>query len=145
MRDAAGVVNWRGFLRALADEVDNLGGHVARDALLRSVGDRMGLLYPMPPVNDITSLQIEVNGTLADWGWGRAELSLDPASRMLRIVHHDLPNASSAGDPPGTWLSAVLEGLYGTWVGAMPGADRTLTARREAVTQVAVILLYGRH
>ncbi len=145
MTKAAGAVSWRGFLRALAEEVDSAGGVVARDALLRSVGERMALGRPLPAITDIASLQIEINAILDDWGWGEADLQLNTGTRNLVIFHYGLPTVSSVGDPPGTWLSGLLEGLYETWLGQIPGADRSLTARRQKITEVAVTLRYGRH
>jgi hypothetical protein len=135
---------WRGFVRALADEIDEVGGATARDALLRGVGRRMAASNPLTTTLDVAGLELEINDHLAGWGWGRATLRLDAAQRSLTIEHAGLPVVGSAGDPPGTWVSAVLEGLYEAWLNALPGADRSLAARRVKMAAESVSLRYGR-
>lgn len=71
-----------------------------------------------------------MNDALAAMGWGRTSLAFDGAARELRITHHGLPRVGTAGDPPGTWLVALLEGLYETWMAQQPGAEPGLNARQ---------------
>jgi hypothetical protein len=136
---------WRGFLRALAEEIDSIGASDARDALLRGVGRRMAATAPLPPAPDVTGLEQELNEHLAIWGWGAATLDLQAETRALMITHVGLPMIGVAGDPPGTWLSALLEGLYGTWLNGLPGAaGHDLVVKRAEVASAAVTLRYGR-
>jgi hypothetical protein len=135
---------WRGFLRALAEEVDGLGGPGARDVLLRGVGRRMASQHRLSGAVDIAGLELEVNDALAGWGWGSVRFHFDDRARILNIVHSGLPRVGAAGDPPGTWLSAVLEGLYEGWMSELPGADASLVARRSRMTPSSVSLRYGR-
>ncbi len=137
--------NWRGFLRALAEEIDSLGGLAARDALLRGIGHRMALQHPLPSVVDIVGIELEINGMLEEWSWGSARMALDDTDRSLMIAHVGLPSIGAVGDPPGTWLSAVLEGLYEGWFEELPGADPSLTVRRQKVTPDGAVLRYGRN
>jgi hypothetical protein len=139
-----GCTTWRGFMRGLADEIDDVGGAAARDALLRGVGRRMAAATPLLATPDIAGLELEVNDHLSGWGWGRASLRLVAEERSLLITHSGLPHVGAAGDPPGTWLSAVLEGLYDTWMNALPGADRSLVVKRQRVSSDSVTLRYGR-
>jgi hypothetical protein len=137
-------VNWRGFVRALADEIDGVGGAAARDALLRGVGRRMAASHPLAGAPDIAGLELEVNDHLSGWGWGRASLRLVTEERALMITHHGLPHVGAAGDPPGTWLSAVLEGLFDVWMSTLPGADKALVVKRHRVAADVVTLRYAR-
>lgn len=125
-----GAAGWRLLLRALADGIDGALGAEGRDELLRGVGARVARLAPLSPVPTLDALAIEINDALAALGWGSAELRFDGAAGELRIVHSGLPRAGAAGDPPGTWMSALLEGLYETWLGQQPGAEAGLQARR---------------
>lgn len=145
MTEPGSGITWRAFLRALAEEIDSVGGLVARDALLRSVGRRMALLNPLPVAPDVAGVELELNGMLADWGWGATRLHLSESERALIISHYGLPVIGSAGDPPGTWLSALLEGLYEGWLAQLPGSDRNLTAKRQRISVGAVTLRYGRN
>lgn len=139
-------VQWRLFLRALAEEVDGMAGAAGRDALLRAIGARMARLAPLPEVSTLEALEIEVNDALADLGWGEARLEMDDASHSLRIHHARLPRIGSLSGSQGPWLTALLEGLYETWLGQQPQADTTLTARRsETGPDGTVALTYGRH
>lgn len=126
---AASGVQWRPFLRALADEIDAIAGEAERDTLLRGVGARMARLVPLPAVVSLESLEIEMNDALATLGWGRTRLALNEAERALAITHTGLPRIGAAGTPPGTWLAALLEGLYGAWMAQQPGSDPNLAAR----------------
>jgi hypothetical protein len=136
---------FRVFLRALAIEIDALAGAERRDEVLRSVGRRMAALRPLAETDTLEALELEMNETLADLGWGSARLSLDEADRALLIHHTGLPRLGAAGEPPGLWLSAVLEGLYEGWMARQPGGDASLAASRIGLPAPDVIALrYGR-
>ena len=141
----AGQVQWRPFLRALADEIDAITGAEERNALLRAIGARMARLLPLPMVTSLESLEMEMNETLAGLGWGCTRLALNEAERALTITHSALPRIGSVGAPPGTWLAAVLEGLYETWMSQQPGSDPALIARLAGpATPDAVSLRFAR-
>ncbi len=134
---------FRLFLRALAEEIDSLAAPGERDDLLRGVGARMAKLMPVPPVESLAALELEMNDVLAGVGWGQTRLDLDEAERLVTITHTGLPRTGSLGDPPGTWLSAVLEGLYSAWMAQQPGSTATLAARRTSLGDV-ITLQFGR-
>jgi hypothetical protein len=137
-------VDWSIFLRAMADEIDTLGGGAARDALLRSVGARMAAMRPLSSAPNMETLAMEINDQLALMGWGQVGFVLSERDRSLLITHSQLPRIGAAGDPPGTWLSALLEGLYQGWLGQLPGSDQTLAVRRMRITPQAILLRYGK-
>lgn len=137
------AANWRPFLRALAEEVDALGGPDARDALLREVGRRIAQANPMPGDGKLDALTLDINELWAGFGWGNVTLRPE-ADRAVLIDHSGLPQVGGAGEPPGTWLSAVLEGVYETWLAALPNADAAWIARRVRIGIGGGILLrYG--
>lgn len=146
MSDKAGgvVVDWTTFLRALADEVDVVGGASARDALLRGIGQRMAAMRPLTSAPDMNTLAMELNDQLSDMGWGNVSFQLSEQDRSLLITHTNPPRVGAAGDPPGTWISALFEGLYEGWMSQLPGSDSTLVARRIRVTPQTVLIRYGR-
>jgi hypothetical protein len=144
MTEALTGPQWRVFLYALADEVDGMGGPGARDELLRNVGRRMATLRPTLPVPSLDLLEAEINEILSVMGWGSAALRFNEADHQLVIAHTGLPRIGAAGDPPGSWLGAVLEGLYQGWLNQIPGADPALVVRRQSVTPQTVTLRYAR-
>jgi hypothetical protein len=135
---------WRGFLRALIEELDASADPHTRDLILRGIGARMAQMAPMQSASSITALQLEMNDALAGMQWGSVRLELREAEHCLLFIHVHLPRISWAGDPPGTWLAPVLGGLYETWMGQQPGADPALVARIYSRDQSgAVVLRYG--
>jgi hypothetical protein len=121
--------NFRLLLRALAEEIDSLAAPGERDDMLRGVGGRLARLLPVPAVGSLPALEIEINDVLAGIGWGRTQLDLNEGERSLLIIHCGLPRIGSLGAPPGTWLAALLEGLYSTWLAQQPGSMPGLAAR----------------
>ena len=61
---AQSAVDWRMFLRALAEEIDSLAGSGERDDMLRGVGRRMARLHPLPAVHALDALEMEANDVL---------------------------------------------------------------------------------
>ena len=137
-------VDWSIFLRAVAETVDALGGPLARDMWLREIGERMAAMRPISAVPNMETLAMELNDALGSMGWGQVSFHLNETDRALLITHTNLPRVGAAGDPPGTWISALLEGLYKAWMGQLPGSDPTLEATRLRVTAQTVLLRYGR-
>jgi hypothetical protein len=135
---------WRGFLRALVETLDANLDTTSRDALLRAVGARLGGLLPLPPCASLAELEARMSEALASCDWGWVEVSLDPQDRSLVLTHCAAPSVATGAESGGAWIAAVLEGLYGAWLGAQPGADPGLAPRRVSVTPAAVTLRYGR-
>lgn len=135
--------SWSPFLRALAEEVDSLGGPDVRDTLLREVGRRMARFQPLPFTTRMDVMELDANETLAALGWGSVSFRVAEQDHALLIDHAAWPSVGGAGDPPGSWLSAVLEGLYEGWMAQLPGADPSLTVRRVRVGLDSVLLQYS--
>jgi hypothetical protein len=135
---------WRGFLRALLETLDANLDPASRDALLRAVGGRLGALTPLPACDSLSALEAQMNEALAvsDWGW--VEVALDPQDRALVLTHCAAPAIAAGAEANGDWIAAVLEGLYGNWLGGQPGADRSLAPRRVGATAGTITLRYGR-
>ena len=138
-------VQWRHFLRALAEEVDSLAGVGDRDDMLRGVGRRMSRMMPLPPVQSLQALELEMNDALLGVGWGEVELRLSEPERVLHIVHNGFPRVGSLGTPSGQWLSALLEGLYDGWFAQQPGSKPALSTRRlDGSVGATVMMSYAR-
>jgi hypothetical protein len=135
---------WRVFLRSLALEMEAQSGPAACATVLRSAGQRMAQLMTLPPVDSISALEMEMNALLADMEWGQVCLTLDEAERCIVLSHTGLPQVGSAGDPPGSWLAAVLEGLYEVWLRQQPGSDDSFRARIRSADD-SVIIHYQRY
>jgi hypothetical protein len=138
-------VQWRLFLRGLAEEVDSLAGAGERDDMLRGIGRRMARMMPLPAVDNLTALEMEMNDALGTIGWGGVRLHVNEAERALHLVHTGLPRIGSLGTPAGHWLSAMLEGLYDSWFAQQPGSKPSLSTRRiDGADGSAVLMRYAR-
>jgi Cellulose synthase subunit D len=135
---------WRAFLRGIALELDAQIGPDARVAILRGTGQQMAEMLTLPAVDSLEALELEMNDVLAEIGWGRVELTLLEAERCVTIGHIGLPRVGSAGEPPGTWLAPVLEGLYLGWMGQQPGADPSFQSSIKNYDEGGVVIRYGR-
>jgi hypothetical protein len=135
---------WRTFLRGLALELDAQAGPDASSAIRRAAGQQMAAMLALLGVHSLEALELEMNMVMAEIGWGSVELTLNEAERCVMLRHSDLPCIGSAGEPPGTWLAPVLEGLYQGWMGQQAGADPSFNARVITYEDNAVIIRYGR-
>ncbi|MDO9708073.1 cellulose biosynthesis protein BcsD [Paracraurococcus lichenis] len=135
---------WRGFLQALIETLDANLDTASRDALLLAVGARLGGLMPLPSCASLGELETRMNEALAGCDWGWVEVSLDPQDRSLVLTHSAAPSIAAGTEANGAWIAAVLEGLYGAWLGGQPGADAGLSPRRVGGTSATVTLRYGR-
>lgn len=139
------AAQWRLFLRALAEEVDSLAAPGERDQMLRGMGRRMARMAPLPSVDLLEALEMEMNEALDGLGWGQVQLRLSADDRALMIRHVGLPRIGSLGAPAGLWLAALLEGLYEGWFAQQPGSQASLVARRvQANAPGAVVLRFAR-
>jgi hypothetical protein len=135
---------WRGFIRALVETLDGNLDAASRDSLLRAVGARLAALSPLPACSSLAELEARMNDVLAQIDWGFTEISFDPNERSLVLTHAAPPAIATAADPSGGWIAAVLEGMFGAWLGSQPGAEPSLSPRRVAATPAQVTLRYGR-
>ena len=102
-------------------------------------------MMPLPPATSMETLELEMNDALAAVAWGQVRLDLQEDDRCLLLRHTGLPRIGSLGDPPGSWLAAVLEGLYEGWMTQQPGSEPSLSARIQPdATTDSVVLRYGR-
>jgi hypothetical protein len=143
-RAAPQSVVWRTFLRGLAVELDAQAGADGSKAILRGVGQQMARLQPVISVASLEALEVEMNVVLAEIGWGQVQVKHMEADRCVLLVHIGLLVVGSAGEPAGTWLAPVLEGLYQGWMGQQPGAEGPLRVQIESYEDESIIFRYGR-
>lgn len=135
---------WRTFLRAL---VETLDGHLdaeGRASLMRAVGSRMADANPLPHCSTLAEMEGRVNDVLASLEWGYVEFAVDTGERRLIVSHYAAPALGAGSDADGSWIGAVLEGLYGTWFAGQPGADPALRPVLAAYAPGSATLHYAR-
>ncbi len=140
-----GVSNqWRAFLRALVETLDQHLDAEGRASLMRAVGGRMADIIALPHCDTLAEMEARINDALAAAEWGYVELAVDTGSRHLLVTHHAAPALAAGTDADGRWVGAVLEGLYGAWFAAQPGSDAKLKPVVTGYVPGRVTLGYGR-
>ena len=135
---------WRVFLRAMMETLESHLDADAREGMLRMVGARMAGLMPLPASATLGELEARMNDTLATTDWGYVQLSLDVNSRTVLLRHVAAPLVGTHADLTGSWVGAVLEGLYGAWFSRQPGAEPGIHVRRLGPDGGAMLLRYAR-
>jgi hypothetical protein len=104
---------WKGFLRALAEEFSQQLPEADLQALMRRLGARFAAASPLPPCGTLDELQIAMGRTWVgqDWGW----VTLEEQQGALRITHFCAPLFTALGPASVAWSPAFLEGVYQEW------------------------------
>ncbi|ADV28249.1 hypothetical protein Psesu_2417 [Pseudoxanthomonas suwonensis 11-1] len=103
---------WRGFMRALCDELEHGLDEEDRARLMARLGERFAGDHPLPEVPTLDALQTAANAVWAPIEWGRAEFEEMEDRVLIRHFASPLAAAGGAGRP---WLAAFLEGVYRAW------------------------------
>ena len=107
---------WRGFLRALAEE---FAAQLSREdlrALFRMTGRRMAKAAPLQ-ARSMADFERSANAYLKSMNWGRLE-TRDLGS-AYEFVHSAAPLRDAFGNTAMEWSPALLEGLYAEWLSAL--------------------------
>jgi hypothetical protein len=137
------ATQWRAFLRALVETLEEHLDAEGRAALMRAIGRRMAEAMPLAHCDTLADLESRINDALAAADWGYCELALDTGAKRLVVQHSAAPAVSAGGDAEGRWIGAVLEGLYGSWFGNQPGASGELQPALSTYAPGSATLHYG--
>lgn len=135
---------WRAFLRALVETLDEHLDHEGRAALMRAVGRRMADAMPLPHCDTLKALESAINDALGAAEWGYCQISVNVETRRLVVTHAAAPAIGAGDDADGGWIGAVLEGLYAGWLAEQPGADAHLAPAMASYVPGEARLEYGR-
>ncbi len=104
---------WKGFLRALAEEFSLQLPEADLQALMRRLGIRFAQGEPLPACQTLDELQIAMGRiwVAQDWGW----VTLEESQGSLRIAHFCVPLFTALGPASLKWAPAFLEGVYQEW------------------------------
>lgn len=134
---------WRAFVRALVETLDEHLDQQGRHALMRAIGARMAGSLPLGYAGTLTELEGRINDALASADWGFCTIAFDSHGHRLILTHGAAPAVGAGGDTDGGWAGAVLEGLYATWLAAQPGADPALKPHLVRWAPGEAVLHYG--
>lgn len=113
---------WAGFLRALADELNEQMPPEELRAFFYVVGSRMARERPLPPGSTLGELERNVNDYFGSIGWGWARVR--DLHSSLEFLHACAPLRQAFGDASVPWAGAVLEGIYATWLKQLGAAGQ---------------------
>lgn len=118
---------WKGFLRALAGELDEQMPAEELRAFFRMVGGRMAAAAPLAAGQTLQDLEVQANRYFGGIGWGWMKVrDLDTS---LELLHSCSPLRQAFGDGAMSWTTSVLEGLYAGWLRQL-GAGEDLQFRQ---------------
>ncbi|SDV47845.1 cellulose biosynthesis protein BcsD [Chitinasiproducens palmae] len=120
-------MQWRGFLGALADEMNEQLPVEDLRSLWRRIGERFAARAPLGDCQTIEDLQAAINTVWVRLGWGWA--SIGDQGDALTISHFCAPLRHAFGPDSANWSAAYLEGVYQTWFSAL-GVDASLRVRQ---------------
>lgn len=104
---------WKGFLRAFAEEFATQLQEDDLRALMRRLGSRFAASMPVGAARSVDELQMAMGRAWIglDWGW----TALTEQDASLEIVHHCAPLQAAFGAAAVRWSPAFLEGAYQEW------------------------------
>lgn len=145
MREQLFSRQWRPFISSLMTELFSNFEVEEACGFLRQIGGRVAAETPLPKLGTLEELEVGANAALADMSWGYLHLALVGAE--IEIVHRGYPDLSPANPVHQAWrtgFSAILEGLYTTWL-QMQGGRHDMRARVDADASdgAAVVLRFG--
>lgn len=122
---------WLELVALLGDELCASVGEEDAEAFFRHVGSCLADRQPLPSQGTLGELEAALNRLLAEHDWGFCRLSAK--SDAILIQHYELPSPRSPA-PSWTRLStALLAGLFETWINGQGGSARvTALAEIEA-------------
>ena len=134
---------WRSFIKVFLEEIYKTGGEQDACAFLRHMGARLAHLHPIGLYDSIEELERSMNKilTLLDWGW----VKVKPQEHSLEFYHGAFPLPSygkAEAEREAKIFSAMLEGLYHSWMVALGGNPDLLVLTRKAVAGVPFELVY---
>ena len=118
---------WGGFLRVLADELNDQMSVEEIRAFFYVLGKRLAEQAPLGDAESLEDLEAAANRYFKAHGWGW--MRVRDVQTSLELVHACAPMRAAFGDGGMAWAGALLEGLYSAWLYEL-GAGEELTLRQ---------------
>lgn len=137
---------WKRFLTLMFDELLTQADREGATGFLRHIGSRLAAEWPLGEYDTLEALERSVNDALRqlDWGW----VAIRPQEKHLVIQHYAFPIPSTSEtslEQSFQAVSAVLEGVYSTWINEQGGSEKTpLRCVDTNVTLRSLTFHYGR-
>ncbi|CAN7148274.1 cellulose biosynthesis protein BcsD [Phenylobacterium sp. LjRoot219] len=145
MREQLFSRQWRPFISSLMTELFSNFEVEEACGFLRQIGGGVAVETPLPKLGNLEELEAGANAALAEMSWGYVQLGLVGAE--IEIVHRAHPEFGPAHPARQAWrtgFSAILEGLYTTWLQMQGGRhDMRARAQAEPADPSAVVLRFG--
>lgn len=145
MREQLFSRQWRPFVSSLMTELFSNFEVEEACGFLRQIGGRVAAEAPLLKSGTLEELEAAANVVLADMSWGYIRVELVGAE--IEIVHRGYPDFSPTHPSSQAWrtgFSAILEGLYTTWLQMQGGRhDMRARAQADAADSSAVVLRFG--
>ncbi|WP_337840136.1 cellulose biosynthesis protein BcsD [Rheinheimera sp.] len=137
---------WIPFVRVFIAEIVQTAGEAGADSFLRQMGKRLAKDYPLALYNSIEELERSINGVLKQFQWGWVRIQVLDSSLLLRHGAFPLPSYGDAGQErlEARLFSALLEGLYQSWLVSLGGKPDVQVRMRKAEAGGLFEFVYGK-
>lgn len=134
---------WRSFLQVFIQEIYQTAGEQDACAFLRHMGERLAHLYPVALYDRIEDLENSMNTIFAGLNWGWVKIEVHDLSLVFYHGAFPLPSFEKPQVKNEAMLfSALLEGLYSTWMVALGGKPDIVVQTQKAEPGFAFELIY---
>jgi len=139
------ATQWRSFIQVFIEEIYKTAGEQDACAFLRHMGSRIAQLHPIAVYDSIEELERSMNLILTklDWGW----VKVQPQDFSLEFYHGAFPLPSfgkAEAEREAKIFSAMLEGLYHSWMVALGGNPDVMMKTRRAFPGSPFELVYAK-
>ncbi len=139
------ATQWRSFIQVFIEEIFKTAGEQDACAFLRHMGARIAHLHPIAVYDSIEELERSMNQILSrlDWGW----VKVQPQDYSLEFYHGAFPLPSfgkAEAEREAKIFSAMLEGLYHSWMVALGGNPEVVMKTRKALPGAPFELVYAK-
>lgn len=113
----------------VAEELGEIASPEQVDGFFGHVGRRVAEMFPLGDVQDLTGMEVRINGLWRELGLGEARMNVQGNSIVVR---HE-STRSDLTEIDGPWrpiLAAMLRGAYDCWFRQL-GSKSNLTTRAE--------------
>ncbi|MFC4654485.1 MULTISPECIES: cellulose biosynthesis protein BcsD [Rheinheimera] len=137
---------WVPFIRAFVAEIAQTAGEAGADSFLRQIGKRLAADYPLAQYNSIDELERSMNVVLQELQWGWLRIQVLDSSLMLKHGAFPLPSYGNEQQQrfEARLFSALLEGLYQSWLLALGGKPDVQVRVKTAEAGGVFEFVYGK-
>lgn len=134
---------WQGFIQVFIEEIYQTAGEQEARSFLRHMGNRLAKIYPIAVYDSIQDLEKSMNTVFSNLNWGWVAIEVNDYSLLFSHGAFPLPSfGKRQAECEAKIFSALLEGLYYTWMTALGGSPNMVVRTQSIVPDGTFELIY---